>query len=38
MAKKKKEKLWQDLSAKDVIKLLKKGINVLAKKVEEKTK
>lgn len=37
VAKKRREKQWKDYSVGDLTKILKKGINVLAKKVEEKT-
>ncbi len=38
MARKKRQKQWRDLSIRDVEKMLKKGVNIMAKKVEEKTR
>ena len=31
-------KQWQDFNTRDLIKVIKKGINVVSKKVEQKTK
>ena len=37
MGKRKKKKEWQDVSIRDLTKIFKKSVNILAKKIEEST-